>query len=326
LESRSVKSIVHLVVVALAPVALAFPQDTPQAFVGARIIPIAGSEITDGVLVVHQGKITAVGPASSAAILAGAERHEVRGLVLMPGLVDTHSHIGSVEGADSTAPIQPDVRVLDSINVRNTRIQKAQAGGITTANVMPGSGHLLSGQTLYLKLRDGNIIDDLLIRDAQGNVAGGMKMANGTNSRGAAPFSGTRAKSAALVREQYVIVHPTMARAAGETENLSMETASKLRKAGILTALQSGFESYVPKTRVLLYEAGIAAANGLSFDEALASITIDAARLLEVDKRVGSLESGKDGDLALFDGDPFEYPSHCVGVVIQGEVVSQEPR
>jgi imidazolonepropionase-like amidohydrolase len=123
-----------------------------------------------------------------------------------------------------------------------------------------------------------------------------------------------------------VILHPTMARAGGETENLSMETASKLRKAGILTALQSGFESYVPKTRVLLYEAAIAAANGLSFDEALASITIDAAKLLEVDKRVGSLEPGKDGDLALFDGDPFEYTSHCVGVVIQGEVVSQEPR
>jgi hypothetical protein len=57
---------------------------------------------------------------------------------------------------------------------------------------------------LYLKLRDGSIIDDLLIRDGQGNVAGGLKMANGTNSRRAPPFPGTRAKSAALVREQYV--------------------------------------------------------------------------------------------------------------------------
>jgi imidazolonepropionase-like amidohydrolase len=199
-----VNRIIGLAVLVLSPVPLALAQDLPQAFVGARIIPIAGPEIPDGVLVVQRGKITTVGPASSTSIPAGAERREVRGLVLMPGLVDTHSHIGSVEGADSTAPIQPDVRVLDSINVRDTRFQKAQAGGITTANVMPGSGHLLSGQTLYLKLRDGNIIDDLLIRDAQGNVAGGMKMANGTNSRRAGPFPGTRAKSAALVREQYV--------------------------------------------------------------------------------------------------------------------------
>ena len=81
----------------------------------------------------------------------------------MPGLVDTHSHIGGVEGADASAPIQPDVRVLDSIDVRDARIQKAQAGGITTVNVMPGSGHLLSGQTVYLKLREGKAIDDLLL-------------------------------------------------------------------------------------------------------------------------------------------------------------------
>jgi len=123
-----------------------------------------------------------------------------------------------------------------------------------------------------------------------------------------------------------VIVHPTMARSGGETENLSMETAAKLKKAGIPFAFQSGFESYVPKTRVLLYEAAVAAANGLTFDETLAAATVDAARLLGISDRVGSLEPGKDGDVVLYDGDPFEYTSHVVGVVIQGEVVSQEPR
>jgi imidazolonepropionase-like amidohydrolase len=123
-----------------------------------------------------------------------------------------------------------------------------------------------------------------------------------------------------------VIVHPTMARSGGETENLSMETAARLKKAGIPFAFQSGFESYVPKTRVVLYEAAVAAANGLTFDEALVAATIDAARLLGIADRVGSLEPGKDGDVVLYDGDPFEYTSHVVGVVIQGEVVSQEPR
>jgi len=122
----------------------------------------------------------------------------------MPGLVDTHSHIGSPEGGDNSAPVHPDVRVLDSINVRDARFQKAQAGGITTVNVMPGSGHLMSGQTAYLKLRSGHTIDDLTIRTADGRIAGGMKMANGTNSRRDPPFPGTRAKSAALVREQFV--------------------------------------------------------------------------------------------------------------------------
>jgi len=124
-----------------------------------------------------------------------------------------------------------------------------------------------------------------------------------------------------------VIIHPTMRRAgAGETENISFETAAALTKAGIPIALQSGYESYVPKTRVVLFEAGLAAAHGLSFTEALAAITIDAARIIGVADRVGSLEIGKDGDVALFDGDPFEYTTHCTGVVIDGQVMSTEPR
>lgn len=122
-----------------------------------------------------------------------------------------------------------------------------------------------------------------------------------------------------------VIIHPTMARSVGERENASFETAAKLVKAGIPVALQSGYESYVPKTRVVLFEAGMAAANGLSFSEALGTVTIQAAKILGVDDRVGSLEIGKDGDLALYDGDPFEYTTHCVAVVINGEVVSSEP-
>ncbi|MEY2409644.1 MAG: hypothetical protein QOF48_2314 [Verrucomicrobiota bacterium] len=120
-----------------------------------------------------------------------------------------------------------------------------------------------------------------------------------------------------------VILHPTMSRASGEAENLSFETAAKLKKAGIPFALQSGFEGYVPKTRVVLFEAGVAAANGLTLEQALASITIDAAKLLGVQKRVGSLEPGKDADVALYDGDPLEYTTHCIGVVVSGTVTDE---
>ncbi len=122
-----------------------------------------------------------------------------------------------------------------------------------------------------------------------------------------------------------VILHPPMARAIGERENQSFDTASKLVAAKIPVALQSGYEAYVPKTRLVLFEAAIAAANGLSFDQALRSITIDAARILGIAERVGSLEVGKDGDIALYDGDPFEYTTHCTGCIIQGRVVSEGP-
>ncbi|MBA3443154.1 MAG: amidohydrolase family protein, partial [Pyrinomonadaceae bacterium] len=182
-------------------------QENPQAYVGAEIIPVSGPPIPNGAMVVHKGKIMVVGSRTSVQVPANAQVIDTTGKVIMPGLVDTHSHIGGGAGADASAPIQPEVRIMDSINARDTGLQRAQAGGITTVNVMPGSGHLLSGQTLYLKLRDGKTIDDLFIKDAQGNIAGGIKMANGTNSlRPAAtgPFPGTRAKSAALVREQFL--------------------------------------------------------------------------------------------------------------------------
>lgn len=180
-------------------------QERAIAFVGAKLIPVAGREIDNGVLIVEGGKIVAVGPAATTPLPAGAERRDAAGLVIMPGLIDTHSHIGGGSGADNSAPLQADVRIFDAINVRDTGLQKAQAGGITTVNIMPGSSHLLSGQTVYLKLRDGGTIDELIIRDGEGRPLGGMKMANGTNSqRTTPPFPGTRSKSVALVREQMV--------------------------------------------------------------------------------------------------------------------------
>ena len=119
-----------------------------------------------------------------------------------------------------------------------------------------------------------------------------------------------------------VVLHPTMSR----VRNGSFETAAKLADAGIPFAIQTGFEGYVPKTRVLLWEAAIAAANGLGQERALEAITLSAARILGIDDRVGSVEVGKDADLALFDGDPFEYTSHICGVIIESEVMSTECR
>lgn len=123
-----------------------------------------------------------------------------------------------------------------------------------------------------------------------------------------------------------VILHPPMMRQYGEYENASFTTGSVLKAAGIPFAYQSGYEGYVPKTRVVLFEAAIAAANGLTRDEALASITIDAARVIGLAGRIGSLEVGKDGDVALFDGDPFEFTSHAVGTVVNGALVASAPQ
>jgi imidazolonepropionase-like amidohydrolase len=123
-----------------------------------------------------------------------------------------------------------------------------------------------------------------------------------------------------------VVVHPTMVRNYGDTRHATYTCAARLHEAGIPIVFQSGFEGYVPKTRVVTFEAALAVANGLDYDAAMQALTIEAARLLGVDHQVGSLKPGKDADIALYDGDPFEYTSHVLKVFIDGILVSDEAR
>lgn len=120
-----------------------------------------------------------------------------------------------------------------------------------------------------------------------------------------------------------IILHATMARNGGDMANMTRESAAMLTAAGIPVSIESGYESYVPKTRIVLFEAGQAMVHGLSFDDALRSITLNPAKLLGIDKRVGSIEKGKDADLVLFDGDPFEYLTKVKMVFIDGEIMTE---
>ena len=83
------------------------------AFVGGRVIPISGPEIPAGTIVIRGGTIAAVGPVDAVPVPADFQRIDAKGLVLMPGLVDTHSHVGGGQGGDASGPVQPDVRILD---------------------------------------------------------------------------------------------------------------------------------------------------------------------------------------------------------------------
>lgn len=120
-----------------------------------------------------------------------------------------------------------------------------------------------------------------------------------------------------------VIVHPTMQRAGGsmETQHTLLGTAAILAAKGVPVTIGTAFEGYVPKTRNLRSEAAMAAANGLGPTAALRAVTLDAAKLLGVEKSHGSLEVGKAADLVLYDGDPFEHATHVTHTVMAGKVV-----
>lgn len=385
-----------------------FGQDKPTAFINARIIPISGPVIEQGILLVHNGKITVVGDARTVRLSSDLVTVDLAGKTIMPGLVDTHSHIGGPAGADGSAPIQPDVRILDSLNARAASIQRAQSGGITTVNVMPGSGHLDSGQTLYLKLRDGAVkIDDLLIYDKEGKYMGGIKFANGTNPirGGGGSFPGTRAKSAALVRDQFIkaqeyrekikkaagdatklpardlamealvevldrkrVVHfhthrhddimtalrlqkefgfrivlqhvseawkvaDEIAKAKApasiimidapggklETMDVDFKNGAALEKAGALTGFHT--DDSITDSRWFLRSGGLAMRAGMSRDKALYGLTMAGAIMLDMQDRVGSLETGKDADFIVLSGDPLSVYTHVLQTWVEGKKV-----
>lgn len=227
------KVIIKLMVIMISMATAVQAQDRPQVFEGAEIIPITGEAISNGVLIVQNGSITAVGEAGSVSIPRNADRFDVTGKVIMPGIVDTHSHIGEGDGGDRSAALHPDVRILDTIDPRSSTFRKAVSGGLTSVNIMPGSGLLMSGQTVYVKPKPANTIEEMLIIvDEETGIYGGLKMANGTNPLRADGSPGTRAKSAALVRSLFIEAQEYMAKmeeGADDPEkmpsrNLKMET------------------------------------------------------------------------------------------------------
>jgi len=387
-------------------------QDAPIAFVGAQILPVDGPPIENGILIVQDGKIVSVGPVASTTIPADMYTIDVTGKVIMPGLVDTHSHIGGIGGADGSGPIQPGVRVYDSINAHDSGFQRALSGGLTTLNIMPGSGHLSSGQTVYVKLRlgtdDPKTIEHIAYQFPDGSPMGGLKMANGTNSireDSKSGFPGTRAKSAFLVREAYIkaqeyrdkikaagddtskmpprdlnletmvqamdgerIVHHHTHRAddiltvirlskefgfpvvlhhvseawavadeiaaAGvpcsvilvdspggklEAKNMSFETGGILERAGVLVAYHT--DDWITDSRLFLRMGALGIRGGMTRETALKALTLNGAKILRLDDRIGSITPGKDADLVILSGDPFSVYTRVEQTWVEGKKV-----
>ncbi|MBK9215715.1 MAG: amidohydrolase family protein [Chloracidobacterium sp.] len=381
-----------------------FTASAQIAVKGETVWTMNGDPITNGVVLISAGKITAVGKATEVPIPTGYRVMTAK--IVTPGLIDAHTVIGlngylnqphDQMALDGGATIQPELRATDAYNAEEKLVEWVRQFGVTTIHTGHQPSALISGQTMVAKTWGKNVDEATIVPTAMIAVT----LGNAANA-GAGRSPGTRAKQVAMLRAELikaqenaakadkpkdqrsaimlrvinreipllvtaeaaqdimtairiakefnikivldgvadghlltneikesgfpVIVHATMARPGGDRTNLSLENASRLRVAGIPVALQSGYESYVPKTRVVLFEAAMAAANGLSRTDALATITIDAAKILGLEKRIGSIEVEKDADLALYDGDPFEWTSHCTGTIINGRIVSEGPK
>jgi imidazolonepropionase-like amidohydrolase len=120
-----------------------------------------------------------------------------------------------------------------------------------------------------------------------------------------------------------VVVKPLTNIPSFEALGATLENPARLSKAGVTIALAS-FDTH--NSRNLRQEAGNAIANGMDRDAALQAVTLTPARLWGVGDRVGSLEAGKDADLVVWSGDPFELSTGAEHVFIKGREMPPDTR
>ena len=174
--------------------------------INAHLKPITSPDIPCGEMLIDDGKIIAIGAVVDAP--EGCEVFDAQGMLVVPGFIDAHTHIGlheeavRWEGADYnevSAPITPEMRAIDAINPRDEAFRAALRGGVTTAVTGPGSANVIGGTFTAIKLHGSNV-DDMILREA---VA--MKIAMGENPKGCYGQQGkkspvTRMAIAAMLR------------------------------------------------------------------------------------------------------------------------------
>ncbi|MEF8916722.1 MAG: amidohydrolase [Candidatus Bipolaricaulota bacterium] len=193
-------------------------------------------EITDGLMVLEGGKIDYVGPYELEKLPENAEVLDFGDKTLMPGLIDSHTHVGmheegeGWEGQDTnemTDPVTPQVKAIDGINPAGLGLQDAINAGVTTVNTGPGSGNVIGGQFAAVKTAGSIVLDELLIREPTA-----MKMATGENPKRVYKekdrIPSTRIGTGATLREALFDAEDYIERKEGNGEENSFKKDYKL--------------------------------------------------------------------------------------------------
>ncbi len=394
----------------------------PLVIKGATVLTVTGETLVTGTVIVRDGKIARVGLASAVPIPANARVIDGAGKYLMPGIVDTHSHMGvypwpgvkpNWDGNEMTSPWTPHVRAEDGLHVEDPAFSRARAGGVTTVQVLPGSGNMIGGQGVVIKLRPVRTLDEMKMKGAPRQ----MKMASGENPKrvygGRNQLPSTRMGNFLVLREAFIQAQeyaakwerweadPDRAEKDPPERDLKLEALRDVMRGDIrvhihcyradeiLTLIRVGkefgwkpasfqhcLEGYkvaahiaaedigvatfadwwgykveafdaIPQSPAILashgvrvsmhsdspdliqrlyHEAAKAVKHGLSPEEGLKSITIHPAWMLGIDDRVGSIEKGKDADLALMSRHPFDIYTLVEKTWIDGRLVFDRDR
>lgn len=182
------------------------------AIVNGYVVPVSQEPIENGVVLVTDGVIEAVGTASDVPVPEAATVVDAAGKWVLPGFIESHGHVGIHEEANGpagddtnemTTPNTAAVRAIDAINIDDEGFRDALSGGVTSVVVKPGSGNPIGGQTVAIKTWGGRIIDEQVIHEAVS-----VKSALGENPKrvyGAKNTTpSTRLGVAMIIREAFV--------------------------------------------------------------------------------------------------------------------------
>lgn len=383
-----------------------------KAITNGIVMTITNGTLKNGTVLVENGKITAVG--ENLPIPEGTDIIDAKGGYITPGLIDCHTHICNfneprtnpgprMDGNEGSDPITPQLRALDAINPWDWAIERVRKAGFTTVYTQPGSGNIIGGQGIAMKLK-GRTAEEMAIPGTEA-----MKFALGENPK---RFHGleqkrmpwTRMGTAALLREtlfkaknysdklkaaetdpskapepdfklnalvkvvrgeqrarihchraddimtairigkeyglDFTLEHATegykiadviaenqitcvvgpllMDPVKQEIWETRLEDAGILTDAGVRVCLTADTGS---GTAWLPMQAGLLTRRGMSEENVMKGLTIYPAEVLNLEDRIGSLEPGKDADIAIFDGNPLSSLTLCRMTMIDGEIV-----
>src|SRR5271157_1611548 len=151
--------------------------DAPKkviAITGGRLLTVSHGTIENGVLVIADGKIAAVGEAGKVDVPAGAEIVDAHGLTVYPGLIDPESNFGLTEVsadqnsndlAEPSDEIMPHMHVADAFHAETELIAVARLNGVTNAVVAPATNDSIAGQDIFIQLAGADRDQMILGRD-----------------------------------------------------------------------------------------------------------------------------------------------------------------
>jgi len=363
--------------------------DRQSLVIKAGVIwPMTGSAITNGLVIIENGKITAVG--TNLPIPEGAKILEMPDKQVMPGLIDGHCHLGLslaafAEIEETVSAVTPDMQILDAFNPLASDVTKALRSGVTTVLLAPGYKNPIAGQMAIVKLpggkKDAGIINrsagvkfslgnealmsdrrptsrpgllaqvreelnkagqyqegkfdpraEILKRVVQGQlpvhiycnavdeILAAIKIIDEYKLKAVIVGAREGDEIAEMLAERNIplIYMPTIL----ASQDKDLKRVGRIAAAGVKVA----FASYAPRTNLsdLRTSAIIAAKYGLAPELALKGLTINAAEILGIAQRLGSIEPGKDADLVILSGDPLELTSGVEMVIIDGNIVYQK--